>query len=92
MAALPCFRCNLNRGTKVEIEGKIIEVMESQPIQLLVECSGQRYSVNLLEDTRLQRANHAVDPGTLSPGMKIRIIGNESLPEAMVAAEIEIIG
>lgn len=76
----------------MEIEGKIVEVMESQPIQLLVECCGQRYSVSFLEDTRLQRADHAVDPGSLSPGMNIRIIGSELLSGAMVAVEIEIIG
>ncbi|AOX02194.1 hypothetical protein BJP34_24595 [Moorena producens PAL-8-15-08-1] len=74
------------------IEGKIVAVMESFPLQLKVETQSGSYSVQLLSDTKITRQGETVDPGKLSPDQKVRIKGQSSASSksAMTAQTIEI--
>ncbi|NEO78092.1 hypothetical protein [Moorena sp. SIO4G3] len=75
------------------IEGKIVAVMESFPLQLKVETQSGSYSVQLLSDTKITRQGETVDPGELSPEQKVRIKGQSSASSksAMTAQTIEIL-
>ncbi|OLT61670.1 hypothetical protein [Moorena bouillonii] len=75
------------------IEGKIVAVMESFPLQLKVETKSGSYSVQLLSDTKITRQRETVDPGKLSPNQKVRIKGQSSgsSKSAMTAETIEIL-
>lgn len=75
------------------ISGKIIQVMESWPIQLSVETSSGTYDVQLLEDTKITRQGKTVKPGELNPNMRIKIEGQLSSPnsDGVTASTIEIL-
>ncbi len=74
------------------IEGKIVAVMESFPLQLKVKTESGSYSVQLLSDTKITREGETVDPGKLSPNQKVRIKGQSSgsTKSAITAETIEI--
>ncbi|NEO72126.1 hypothetical protein [Moorena sp. SIO3H5] len=74
------------------IEGKIVAVMESFPLQLKVKTESGSYSVQLLSDTKITRQGETVDPGKLSPKQKVRIKGQSSgsSKSAITAETIEI--
>ena len=73
------------------IEGSIVEVMESWPLQLTVETEAGRYQVSLLSETTVTREGETVDPGELMPGLRIRVGGQSSGANAMTARAIEIL-
>jgi hypothetical protein len=73
------------------IEGKIVEVMESLPLQLTVETATGRYHIGLLPDTAIIREGETIDPGGLLPGLQVRVGGQASGPNAMTAQTIEIL-
>ncbi|MEO0688212.1 MAG: hypothetical protein AAFY76_24930 [Cyanobacteria bacterium J06649_11] len=75
------------------ISGKIIQVMESWPIQLSVETSSGTYDVQLLEDTKITRQGKIVKPGELNPNMRVKIEGQLSSPnsDGVTASTIEIL-
>ena len=75
------------------IEGKIVAVMESFPLQLKVDTKSGSYSVKLLSDTKITRQGETVDPGELSPDQKVRIKGQSSgsSQSAITAQTIEIL-
>lgn len=73
------------------MQGTIVEVMESWPLQLIVEVDTVRHHVGLLSETTVTRAGQAVDPGELSPEMQVRVEGDASGHLAMTAQAIEIV-
>ncbi len=60
------------------IKGRIIEVMESYPLQLMVDVEGIQYDVGLLEETLVIEEGLSIDPGRLRPGLFITIKGERS--------------
>lgn len=75
------------------LEGTILEVMESWPLQLLLESGASRYSVGLTEATVVMRRGQPVGAGELLPGLFVRIIGKTSPADgaAVCADRIEIL-
>jgi hypothetical protein len=75
------------------IEGKILHVMESWPLQLIVEAREGKFQVALQSDTKVMRRNDTVDPKQLLPGLDVTIEG--SIPDeaklAITANSIEIV-
>jgi hypothetical protein len=57
------------------IEGRIVHVMETWPLQLVVQSSAGRYEVSLLEETRVLRHDREVSHGELRPGLRVEISG-----------------
>jgi hypothetical protein len=73
------------------IEGTILEVMESFPLQLTLKTETGRYHVALLEETTITQEGATVESGILRPGMRVRIEGQASALNAMTAQSIEIL-
>lgn len=78
-------------GSAMTIEGKIIEVMESWPLQLTVETQTSPLNVGLLAETEIIRQGQVLGPGELTPGVRVRIEGENTGPNAMSARTIEIL-
>lgn len=78
-------------GGPMIIEGKIVEVMESWPLQLTVETETGRYHVELLSETTITREGETVDPGELLPDLLIRVQGQRTGSSAIIAQTIEIL-
>jgi hypothetical protein len=72
-------------------EGVILEVMESFPLQWTVQANAGRYHVGLLKETIVSRGSIRVDAGELTPGLRVRVEGEYSAPNAVIAQEIEIL-
>ncbi|PSB15309.1 hypothetical protein C7B65_24665 [Phormidesmis priestleyi ULC007] len=74
------------------IEGTVEQVMESFPLQLTVTTDSGRYFVSLQSNTSVMRQGKTVAPGTLTPGIRVQITGNQSPIEetALVAQTIQI--
>ena len=70
-------------------EGKILEVMESWPLQLIVQSGGQTLSISLADNTIVRRARTIVGPGVLAPGQGVRI--STSSEDDQIAEEIDIL-
>ena len=75
------------------IEGEIVRVMESWPLQLAVETEAGVYHVELLDETKVIQEERTINPGILTPHLHIRIQGftSRTTPLAMLAQEIEIL-
>ena len=78
-------------GGPMIIEGKIVEVMESWPLQLTVETETGRYHVQLLSETTITREGETVDPGELLPDLQVQVEGQASGSNAMTAQAIEVL-
>ena len=76
----------------IGIEGKISQVMESFPLQLMVETKNGRYCVALLPETKVIHQGKTVDASNLNPGLTVKIQGLSSAADrlAMTARVIEI--
>ena len=74
------------------IEGQIVDVMESYPLQLTVSANGIVYYVGLQEETTVARFGSYVDAGQLMPGALVTVRGERSSTShtAMTAAHIEL--
>jgi hypothetical protein len=74
------------------IEGKITLVMETFPLQLMVETKKGVYAVGLLPETRITQKGKTVDAGKLTPNLSVKIQGqlSNSNQLAMNAQVIEI--
>lgn len=74
------------------IEGNIVQVMESYPLQLMVETNSGRYHVALSSDTRVMQQNQTVEQNQLKTGMHVQIEGQTSSIDdhAMTAQTIQI--
>lgn len=74
------------------IEGTIVEVMESYPLQLIVQTREGRYYVELLSETRITQAGESINQGNLSPSLQVKITGNAGFEQLTMSAEnVEII-
>lgn len=59
------------------VEGTIIEVMETWPLQLVISNSQGRVHVALREDTEVRKTDGTVgEVRSLRPGARIRLEGN----------------
>ena len=77
----------------ISIEGEITQVMESWPLQLIVQTQNGRYYVGLLPETKITRRGQKVDPNKLNSGLRVKIQGQPSASAnqlAMTAKVIEI--
>ena len=74
------------------IKGRIVEVMESFPLQLIVDVEGVQYYVGLLEDTTVTEAGRPVDTSRLRPGLDVIVSGERSdtSDTAMMAESIRL--
>lgn len=74
------------------IEGTIVEVMESWPLQLMVQTREGRYYVELLSETRITQAGESINQENLSPNLLVQITGKAGFEQLTMSAEtIEII-
>jgi hypothetical protein len=75
------------------ISGKIQEVMESYPIQLMVDVHGTIYHMGLLEETIVFKDGKTVTINELVPGVHITAKGDisPSSPRAMMVKKVDII-
>ena len=74
------------------IEGNIMRVMESWPLQLVVDTSSGPLGVLLAEETRIMQRGHPASPNALMPGGRIRLLGlyKPGHPETFFASEIQL--
>ncbi len=75
------------------VEGKIRLVMESWPIQLVIDTPSGKLNVSLNEETKVVQEGRHVEPSSLFPGGKVRLSGRFSPDrrDAFSAAEILIL-
>jgi hypothetical protein len=78
-------------GSPMTIEGSVLDVMESWPLQPTVQPPEGRYHVGLLTETVVNRGGKSVDAGELKPGVRVRIEGEGSGPNALTAREVRIL-
>jgi len=78
---------------RMTIDGQIVNVMETWPLQLTVQSGLSRYYVRLTEETKVSRGAQDVGPGQLRPSTRVRIIGQGSGDEStgLTATSIEIL-
>ena len=76
----------------IAIEGKISQVMESFPLQLMVETKDGRYYVALVPETKIVQQEKTVDASNLNPGLTVKIQGLSSAANrlAITAQTVEI--
>lgn len=75
------------------IEGKILQVMETWPLQLVIETKKRdKIYVTLLENTNLVHKNQNVNLNELMPNVNVKINGEYKVNNSsMTANSIEII-
>ena len=79
-------------GKTVTVQGTIVAVRETWPLQLVVQASDEGpYDVALSEQTAIGETGEPGDPGSLRPGMVVRVTGRPSADRAMVAARIDVV-
>jgi hypothetical protein len=62
----------------VVIEGSILNVMETWPLQLTVAVGGQRLQVSLTEQTEITAAGRPAGAGELRPGLAVAVQGHRA--------------
>jgi hypothetical protein len=72
------------------IEGEVVGVMETWPLQLAVQTDTGTYHV-LLDDTVIRSGGQPASSRDLRPGLHIRVEGEPSGPRGMTAIRIDII-
>jgi hypothetical protein len=70
------------------VEATIVQIMESWPLQLVLQTPAGREQVVLAENIRIERAGVLVDPGVLQPGQRVRVLMRTPRGEI---AELEIL-
>lgn len=76
-----------NDSSPMIIEGTIVEVMESWPLQLIVQTREGRYYVELLSETRITQAGESINQENLSPNLQVEITGNAGFEQLTMSAE-----
>jgi hypothetical protein len=74
----------------VVIEGTIVDVMETWPLQLSVDTGEGVCQVALAEATAVTSEGQPAEPAQLLPGRPVRVEGKASNARAMKAARIDI--
>lgn len=74
------------------VEGKILYIMESWPLQLMIETKAkEKVYVTLLSDTPVIRNNNKINYKELAPNLQVKIKGSYYENElAMTANTIEV--
>ena len=78
-------------GETVTVEGRISAVRETWPLQLVVEASDGPYEIALSEQTAIGGTGEPGDPGSLRPGMVVRVTGRPSADFALVAGRLDVV-
>ena len=75
------------------IEGRIVSVMETWPLQLAVQGEGSVVHVQLTDQTSLLRGGSAIDPGEISPSMRVEVKGQPLAgdPSALIADSVRVL-
>lgn len=63
----------------MKIEGDIVAVMETWPLQVSIDTAEGRRELSLHSETRVDSGGDPADPSLLAPGQRVRI---EALPTA----------
>lgn len=74
----------------MKIEGKIVSIMETWPLQLTVTTSTGRYHVSLLPETIVKRADQPLDVSALRTNYTVQISGYSTEDHAITAELIEL--
>jgi len=72
------------------IEGTIVGVMETWPLQLSVDTGEDVCQVSLAQSTSITYGGRPADPAHLLPGRRVRVEGESSNAHAMKAERIDI--
>lgn len=70
------------------MEASIVHIMESWPLQLVLQTATGREHAALAEDARIHHVGRRVDPGALQPGQRVRVLLRTN---EMQIAELEIL-
>jgi hypothetical protein len=73
------------------LEGRIVAVMESWPLQMVVETPAGRWHVALDAATEVTQGGRSLDPSELKPDLPVRVDGLPSNATAMTARAIELL-
>jgi hypothetical protein len=76
------------------LEATITGVLETWPLQLVVDANGKRYDLRLTEQATVVRRGRALTVRELRPGLRIRFAGRQgtpSRPTALVVERIEVL-
>ena len=71
------------------IEGTITSVLETWPLQIVVDADGKRYDVRLTEQTTVARRGRNLTMRELRPGLRIRFAGRQGTPSRPTALVVE---
>lgn len=55
-------------------ETRIVHIMESWPLQLVLQSDTGREQVMLAENASIRRAGLSVEPGALQPGQRVQVL------------------
>ncbi|MEM7126527.1 MAG: hypothetical protein AAF702_09390 [Chloroflexota bacterium] len=75
---------------EMNIEGEVIEIMESWPLQLTVETDSSLVHVELTEETIIMAQNETITPANLKIGQRVKVDG-EGGNDVMIAQSIEVL-
>jgi len=73
------------------MEGRIVSVLETWPLQLMVDGAAGRWSVALSADTVVTEGGRRAEPSRLREGSRISVTGRETGPLAMIAERIDLL-
>jgi hypothetical protein len=74
----------------MRVEGKIISIMETWPLQLTVETTAGRYHVSLLPETTVSQLGQPLDTGALQTNCIVQINGQSAGGNTITAELIEV--
>jgi hypothetical protein len=75
----------------MSIEGTIRSVMESWPLQLVVDTETGRWQVALRDDTAITRYGEPADAHQIAPGVRVRVEGDVSGANALSVVALELL-
>jgi hypothetical protein len=73
------------------MEGRIVSVLETWPLQLMVDGAGGQWSVALSADTAVTEGGRRAEPSRLREGARVSVTGRATGPLAMIAERIDIL-
>jgi hypothetical protein len=73
------------------MQGRIVSVLETWPLQLTVDAPGGRWSVALSSGTEVTERGRSVDHARLRGGARIAVTGRQTGPLAMIADRIDLL-
>jgi|GEM_PF-6736372 len=77
---------------EVNMEGKILSIMESWPLQLTVESKlGEIYHVQLHEEALISKGDSVKKAGDLSINLEVKVKGDSTGLNSLLAREIHIL-